>query len=183
MQSFMSKSADSMETKLYEVLKEIGVELTSYHGGSLNGGDKKMVMNNSTYLFDELNCKLCDDDIDSLCQYIQLVFSYGMGHFHLQGSTIHQQKMLRCTRHLSMLLLPGSQARLHHHTQDTSHVETCCVANDKHRRGAGGWRIGLKSSTNWVKGYGDNLGQLRTYKYEQLQEHGCHVAMENINED
>ncbi len=42
----------SIETKVFAVLKEIGVELSSYHGGSFNGKDIKKVMNNSTYLFD-----------------------------------------------------------------------------------------------------------------------------------
>ena len=35
------------------MLKEIGVELNSYHGGSFNGKDIKKVMNNATYLFDQ----------------------------------------------------------------------------------------------------------------------------------
>jgi hypothetical protein len=36
---------------MFKVLKEIGVELSSYHGGSLNGKDIKKVMNNATHLF------------------------------------------------------------------------------------------------------------------------------------
>ncbi len=42
----------SIETKVFAVLKEIGVELSSYHGGRFNGKDIKKVMNNATYLFD-----------------------------------------------------------------------------------------------------------------------------------
>jgi hypothetical protein len=42
----------SIETKVFEVLREIGVELSSYHGGSFTGKDIKKVMNNATYLFD-----------------------------------------------------------------------------------------------------------------------------------
>ncbi len=38
----------SIEAKIFSVLKEIGVELRSYHGGSLNGKDIKKVMNNAT---------------------------------------------------------------------------------------------------------------------------------------
>ena len=30
------KDQQSIETKIFKVLKEIGVELSSYHGGSLN---------------------------------------------------------------------------------------------------------------------------------------------------
>ena len=34
------------------VLREIGVELTRYHGGSLNGKDIKTFTDNATYVFD-----------------------------------------------------------------------------------------------------------------------------------
>ena len=37
-----------IETKILCVLKEIGVELSSYHGESLNEKDIKKVMNNAT---------------------------------------------------------------------------------------------------------------------------------------
>ena len=33
------KDQQSIETKIFKVLKEIGVEISSYHGGSLNGKD------------------------------------------------------------------------------------------------------------------------------------------------
>jgi hypothetical protein len=36
------------------VLKEVGVELSSYHGESLNGKDVKKVMNNASHIFDQL---------------------------------------------------------------------------------------------------------------------------------
>jgi hypothetical protein len=42
----------SIETKVFKVLKGIGVELSSYHGGSLNGKDIKKVMNNASHVFD-----------------------------------------------------------------------------------------------------------------------------------
>jgi hypothetical protein len=42
-----SKSADSLETKLFKVLKGIVVELSSYQGRSLNGKDIMKVMNNA----------------------------------------------------------------------------------------------------------------------------------------
>jgi hypothetical protein len=35
------KDQQSIETKIFKVLKEIGVELSSYHGGGLNGKDIK----------------------------------------------------------------------------------------------------------------------------------------------
>ena len=43
------KDQQSIETKIFKVLKEIGVELSSYHGGSLNGKDIRKVMTNACY--------------------------------------------------------------------------------------------------------------------------------------
>jgi len=71
------KAPDSIETKMFKVLKTIGVELSAYHGGSLNGKDIKKVMNNATCVFDQLklifedrkrsDCLLTNDDIKALC--------------------------------------------------------------------------------------------------------------------
>lgn len=47
------KKPESIETKMFKVLKEIGVEMSSYHGGSLNGKDIKKVMNNASYVSDK----------------------------------------------------------------------------------------------------------------------------------
>ncbi len=62
---------------MFDVLKEIGVELSSYYGGSLNGKDIKKVMNNATHVFDQVayifeegkrpDCITTDADIDALC--------------------------------------------------------------------------------------------------------------------
>ena len=41
MQSEKVKGWGSIETRMFDVLKEIRVELSSYHGGSLNGKDIK----------------------------------------------------------------------------------------------------------------------------------------------
>ncbi len=70
------KGQGSIETRLFEVLKEIGVELSSYHGGSLNGKDIKKVMNNASHIFDQVavifkegkrpDCIMMDADIDAL---------------------------------------------------------------------------------------------------------------------
>jgi hypothetical protein len=43
------KEPDSIETTMFKVLKRIGVELSFYHGGSLNDKDNKKVMNKATY--------------------------------------------------------------------------------------------------------------------------------------
>jgi hypothetical protein len=71
------KDQQSIETKIFRVLKEIGVELSSYHGGSLNGKDIRKVMTNACYVFDTFatifkggkrpNCLLSDTNIDALC--------------------------------------------------------------------------------------------------------------------
>jgi len=55
LQSSKAKSTTSLETKLLKVLTTIGVEQSSYHGGSLNGKDIKKVMNNVPYLFEEFS--------------------------------------------------------------------------------------------------------------------------------
>ncbi len=75
------------------MLKEIGVELSSYHGGSFNGKDIKKVMNNATYLFDAFTvifkegkregCLLSDADIDSMCLHFREVNVLWDGAFSL----------------------------------------------------------------------------------------------------
>jgi len=42
-----------MLNEVCRVLKVFGVELSSYHSGSLNGKDIKKVMNNATHIFDQ----------------------------------------------------------------------------------------------------------------------------------
>ena len=83
----------SIETKVFVVLKEIGVELNSYHGGRFNGKDIKKVMNNVTYLFDQFaaifkerrreGCLLSHADIDSMCLHFREVFVLWDGAFSL----------------------------------------------------------------------------------------------------
>ncbi|KAL7524881.1 hypothetical protein ACHAXR_000757, partial [Thalassiosira sp. AJA248-18] len=51
--SVRRKSGEGLETKMFRILKSIGVELTRYHGGSLNGKDIKKVMDNACFVFDE----------------------------------------------------------------------------------------------------------------------------------
>jgi hypothetical protein len=47
------RGQQSIDTKSFKMLKEIGVELSYYHGGSLNGKDIKKVMNNASNMFDQ----------------------------------------------------------------------------------------------------------------------------------
>ena len=94
LQSSKAKSTTSLETKLLKVLKTIGVEQSSYHGGSLNGKDIKKVMNNVSYLFDEFSsilksgkrsdCELSDDTLTHCADIFNRYFSCGMGRFHMQ---------------------------------------------------------------------------------------------------
>jgi hypothetical protein len=78
---------------MFDVLKEIGVELSSYHGGSLNGKDIKKVMNNATHVFDQVaeifkegkrpDCIMTDADIDARCLHFREVFVLWDGAFSL----------------------------------------------------------------------------------------------------
>ncbi len=75
------------------MLKEIGVELSSFHGGSFNGKDIKKVMNNATYLFDAFavifkegkreGCLLSNADINSMCLPFREVYVLWDGAFWL----------------------------------------------------------------------------------------------------
>jgi len=83
----------SIETKVFRVLKEIGVELSSYHGGSLNGKDIKKVMNNASHIFDQFavifqegkrkDCLLSDDGIKEMCMHFREVYVLWDGEFSL----------------------------------------------------------------------------------------------------
>ena len=83
----------SIETKVFKVLKNIGVELSSYNGGSLNGKDIKKVMNNASHVFDCIfvvfkegkrdDCLLSDAGIESLCKHFCEVFVLWDGAFLL----------------------------------------------------------------------------------------------------
>jgi hypothetical protein len=84
LQSSKAKSATSLETNIFWVLKGIGIEQSSYHRGGLTGNDIKKVMNNATYLFEEFVsilklgkrdvCELSNDAIDIVCQHFHSVF-------------------------------------------------------------------------------------------------------------
>jgi hypothetical protein len=83
MQTAKGKKEHSVERKMFKMLKDIGVELSSYHGGSLNGKDIKKVINNATYFFDELaviikagnrpGSILSDADVEALCLHFREV--------------------------------------------------------------------------------------------------------------
>ena len=74
----------SIESLLYNEMKKKGVEIQSYHGGSLTGKDIKKVMNHAAELFDTFagilkdnrkeGCLFDDSDIDDLCSQFRAVF-------------------------------------------------------------------------------------------------------------
>jgi hypothetical protein len=78
------RGQQSIKTKVFKVLKEIGVELSSYHGGCLNGKDIKKVMNNASDIFDQLTaifkegkreeCLLAGADINLMCLHFREVY-------------------------------------------------------------------------------------------------------------
>ena len=47
----VKKALESLESKLMKVLKSIGVQLSTYHGYSLNGKYAKKVMDNAFFVF------------------------------------------------------------------------------------------------------------------------------------
>jgi hypothetical protein len=91
LQSSKAKSATSLETSIFKVLKGIGVEQSSYHGGSLTGKDIKKVINNLTYLLEQFKsilisrkrdgCELNNDDMEELCKHFHTVFLLWDGAF------------------------------------------------------------------------------------------------------
>jgi len=87
------KTEYSVETKMFKLLKNVGVELSSYHGGSLNGKDIKKVMKNSEHIFDELavimkegkrpNSILSNSNVYAFCLHFWEVFVLWDGAFSL----------------------------------------------------------------------------------------------------
>ena len=87
------KDQQSIDTKIFKVLKENGVELSSYYGGSLNGNDIRKVMTNACYIFNTFatifkagkrpNCMLSDANINALCMQFCEVFVLWDGAFLL----------------------------------------------------------------------------------------------------
>ena len=78
------KIEHSVESKMFCMLKKIGIELSSYHSGSLNGKDIKKVMNNATHIFEEFavifkegkreNCILSNKAMVAMCLNFREVF-------------------------------------------------------------------------------------------------------------
>jgi len=87
------KDQQSIETKIFKVLKEIGVELSSYHGGSLNGKDIRKVMTNACWIFliylrrflrrgrGQTACCQTPTSMVYACSFARYLFC-GTGHFH-----------------------------------------------------------------------------------------------------
>ena len=105
---------------MFKLLKKIGVELSSYHGGSLNGKDIKKVINNAMHIFNKLavimkegrrpDSMLSNANVDALCLNVWEMFVLWDGVFLLARtvSPMEQDKIcigggawhryaLRCT--------------------------------------------------------------------------------------
>jgi hypothetical protein len=52
MRTLKVKKQGSIETRIFSVLKEIKIELSAYHGRTMNGKDIKKVMNNACHILD-----------------------------------------------------------------------------------------------------------------------------------
>ncbi len=93
MQTAKEKREHSIEMKVFKTLKDIGIELSLYHGGLLNGKDIKKLMNKATSYFDELTVIikegkrlesiLFDTNVDALCLHFREVFVLWDGVFLL----------------------------------------------------------------------------------------------------
>ncbi len=89
--SATKKRPVSIESLLYDAMKEKGVEVQSYHGGALTGKDIRKVMDNATELFDTFasilkkhkkeGCIFTGDKIDLLCDQFKAVFVLWDGAF------------------------------------------------------------------------------------------------------
>jgi hypothetical protein len=120
MQAAKGKQEGTVDTKLFKVLKQVGVELSSYHGGSLNGKDIKKVMNNATYIFEELaiimkegkrpDCILTDADINALCLHFQGVFVLWDGAFSLARTVGPMEDDIKTYRHYVAAAVSGNDA-------------------------------------------------------------------------
>jgi len=110
-ESKRKKSDTGIESKLFAVMKLVGVELARYHGGKLIGKDVKRVMYHADYVFGEFakilqqskkeDCSMSDDDIENMCNKYARAF-FGTEHFHLLESSAQQQQILNNTDNIRL---------------------------------------------------------------------------------
>jgi hypothetical protein len=103
MQTAKGEKEHSVERIMFKTLKDIGIELSLYHGGLLNSMDIKKVMNNATYFFDELaviikagnrpGSILSDAHVEAPCLHFREVFVLWDGAFSL-ARTVNQPNMI-----------------------------------------------------------------------------------------
>ena len=87
----IARKENGLESKMFKVLREIGVELTCYHGVSLNDNDIRNVTDNATYVFDQWalilkegkreGCMLGPDAIVERCEEYKSAFLLWDGAF------------------------------------------------------------------------------------------------------
>ncbi len=140
-------------------MKEIGVELSSYHGGSLNGEDIKKVMNNATHIFDQFaaifmegkreGCQLMDADIDLMCLHYWEVFVLWDGAFSLARTINPMDEEAKIFQKFVLAAVHGTRqydSSMPHHAKSTRDAEACEMADDKYS----GWGLGDKME-DWVE--------------------------------
>jgi hypothetical protein len=141
------KTEYSVETKKIQILKNVGVELSSYHGGSLNGKDIKKVMNNSAHIFDKLtvimkegkrpNSILSNVNVNALRLHFWEVFVLWDGAFLLAQTVGPMEQDTK-----TYLICIGDGAwqqctRLHRHPQGSHDAQARRVSNEIYSGGVG----------------------------------------------
>jgi hypothetical protein len=106
------------ETKVFRVLKENGVELSSYHGGSLDGKDIKKGVNNASHIFDQFavifqegkrkDCLLPDDGVKEMCLHFWEVYVLWDGAFSLAQKFAPTDKDCKTYQKFVNVALQGS---------------------------------------------------------------------------
>jgi hypothetical protein len=134
--------------KMFKLLKKIGVELSSYHGGSLNGKEIKKVMNNATHIFDKLavimkegkrpDSILSNADVDALCLHFREVFVLWDGVFSLARTMSPMEQDTKTYLRYVLAAVHGNDA-LHctSHPQGSHDAQARRVSNEIYSWGVG----------------------------------------------
>jgi hypothetical protein len=164
------------------VLKEVGVELSSYHGGGLIRKGINKVMNNASHIFDKFaaifkegkrkECLLSDTDIESMCLHFWEVYVLWDGEFLLARTinptdkdadtyqtfvfaAVHGIKILQCS------ITPKVHAMLRHVQWQMKNLPGVWEIK---------WRTGLSASINGGCSTAGVFALCRTPLFVHLQE-------------
>jgi hypothetical protein len=186
------RGQQSKETKVFKVLQKIGVELSSYHGGSLNGKDIKKVMNNASHIFNQFaaifkggkmeECLLADADIDSMCLHFWEVYVLWDGAFSLariinptdEDAETYQTFILAAVSGSKILqcpITPKIHAMLRHVQWQMKNIPGGGVIK---------WRTGSSASINGGCNSAGDFAPCRTPLFVHLQERRQRLATPNL---